>query len=125
MVTMSCNRDWLDRVADANEMAEGEAISPISLPVMILDVIGELKQENIGPQIWNAINEICALVGEKNAPTNPKMCEYCRPANDHEREQCSAYGAALPVDLPRSCPKCGRAHLRCAVLPRRTEPNWS
>lgn len=120
LVTMSRDRDWLDRVADVSEMAERAASSPISLLAMLPDVIGELKQENIAPQIWNAINDICALTrslaGEKNAPGNPKICGYCGTANDPESELCAACGAALPVDLPRLCPKCNRAHTSDALF---------
>jgi hypothetical protein len=31
-------------------------------------------------------------------------------------ELCMAYGAALPVDLPRVCPKCHRAHTSDALF---------
>jgi hypothetical protein len=120
LVTMSRDRDWLDRVADVSEMAERAANSPFSLLAMIPDVIGEMTQENIVPQIWNAINDICALTralaGEKNAPANPKVCGYCGTANDPELELCVACGAALPVNLPRICPKCSRAHTSDALF---------
>jgi hypothetical protein len=120
LVTMSRDRDWLDRVADVSEMAERAANSPLSMLAMIPDVIGELKQENIAPQIWNAINDICALTrslaGEKNAPGNPRVCEYCGTANDPDLERCISCGAALTVDLPRKCPKCNRAHTSDALF---------
>lgn len=120
LVTMSRDRDWLDRVADASEMMERGASNPLSLLAMIPDVVGELRQENIAPQVWNAINDICALTralaGEKNAPVNPKVCEYCGTANDPELELCTRCGGALPVDLPRVCPKCRRAHTSDALF---------
>ncbi|MFZ5923071.1 MAG: zinc ribbon domain-containing protein [Chloroflexota bacterium] len=120
LVTMSRDRDWLDRVADASEMAERAASNPFSLLAMIPDVVGELRQENIAPQIWNAINDLCALTrslaGERDAPANPKVCDYCGTANDPEFESCAMCGAALPVDLPRVCPKCGRAHTSEALF---------
>lgn len=120
LVTMSRDRDWLDRVADASEMAERAARNPLSLLAMLPDVVGELRQENIAPQVWNAINDICALTrslaGERDAPANPKICGYCGTANDPEFESCAACGAALPVDLPRTCPKCSRAHTSDALF---------
>jgi hypothetical protein len=120
LVTMSRDRDWLDRLADASELAERAASRPFSLLAMIPDIAGELKQENIAPQIWNAINDICALTqalaGEKDAPKNPKICLYCGTANDPQLEQCLACGAALPTDLPRVCPKCGRGHTSEALF---------
>ncbi|MBI5352420.1 MAG: zinc ribbon domain-containing protein [Chloroflexi bacterium] len=120
LVTMSRDRDWLDRTADASEMMERAASSPLSLLAMIPDIVGELKQENIAPQIWNAINDLCALTrslaGEKNAPGNPKVCPYCNTANDPELELCSSCGGALPTDLPRICPKCKRGHTSDALF---------
>jgi hypothetical protein len=120
LVTMSRDRDWLDRVADSSELIERAATNPISLLALVPDVIGELKQENVTPQVWNAINDLCALTralaGEENAPKNPKICPYCGVANDPELEQCEACGAALPSDLPRICPKCGRAHTSEALF---------
>jgi hypothetical protein len=120
LVTMSRDRDWLDRVADSSELVERAASSPLSLLALIPDVIGEMKQENIAPQIWNAINDICALTrslaGEEDAPRNPKVCAYCGTANDPEEELCIACGAALPSDLPRLCPKCGRGHTSEALF---------
>lgn len=120
LVTMSRDRDWLDRAADASEMMERAASSPLSLLAMLPDIVGELKQENIAPQIWNAVNDLCALTrslaGERNAPGNPKVCEFCGTANDPEFESCVSCGAALPVDLPRTCPKCKRAHTSDALF---------
>jgi hypothetical protein len=120
LVTMSRDRTWLDKSADAAEMVERAASNPISLLALLPDVIGELGQENIAPQVWNAINDICALTrsfaGEKNAPANPKVCEFCGTANHPELELCSSCGAALPVNLPRICPKCTRAHTSDALF---------
>jgi len=120
LVTMSRDRDWLDRSADASELLERAATNPLSLLAAIPDIVGELKQENIAPQIWNAVNEIFALTrslaGEKNAPINPKVCQYCGIANDPEFETCVGCGAALPANLPRVCPKCKRQHTSDALF---------
>jgi hypothetical protein len=120
LVTMSRDRDWLDRVADASEIAERAASNPLSLLALLPDIAGELTQENVTPKIWNAVNDLCALsrslAGERNAPVNPKVCEYCGMANDPELELCDGCGAALPVDLPRCCPKCGRGHTSEALF---------
>lgn len=120
LVTMSRDRDWLDRTADASEMMERAASSPLSLLAMIPDIVGEIKQENITPQIWDAINDLCALTrslaGEQNAPGNPKVCAYCGKTNPPELELCNACGAALSTDLPRVCPKCKRAHTSDALF---------
>ena len=120
LVTMSRERDWLDRTADASEMAERAATSPLSLLAMIPDIVGELKQENITPQIWNAINDICSLTrslaGEKNAPGNPKVCGYCGTTNDPDLELCDQCGASLTTELPRVCPKCKRGHTSDALF---------
>ncbi|MEW5872142.1 MAG: zinc ribbon domain-containing protein [Chloroflexota bacterium] len=121
LVTTSRDRNWLDKVADASEMIERAANgNPLSLLAMIPDAIAELGQENLAPEIWDAINELCslsrALAGERNAPGNPKVCTYCQVANPPDAEQCLACGAALPVDLPRHCPKCGRAHTSDALF---------
>jgi hypothetical protein len=120
LVTMSRDRDWLDRSADASELAERAATNPVSLLALIPDIVGELQQANYAPQIWDAINDIFALsralAGEQDAPRNPKVCAYCGVANDPALEQCIACGAALPVDLPRICPKCGREHTSDALF---------
>jgi hypothetical protein len=115
LVTMSRERDWLDRVADGGEMIErAVAGNPVSLLAMVPDLIGELGQENLAPKIWDVINDICALsrqlAGEKGAPGNPLVCPYCETPNPANSQQCMACGGQLPVDLPRICPKCGRAH---------------
>jgi predicted amidophosphoribosyltransferase len=79
-----------------------------------------MKQENIAPQLWNAINDICALTrslaGERNAPANPKVCPYCGIGNETEQETCGGCGAALLVELPRVCPKCSRQHTSDALF---------
>lgn len=120
LVTMSRDRNWLDKTADTSEMLERAATNPLSLLAMIPDVIGELQKENVVPAIWNAINDICALsrmlAGEEKAPQNPKVCVYCDYANPHEESACLACGAPLPVDLPRVCPKCARAHTSDALF---------
>jgi hypothetical protein len=120
LVTMSRDRDWLDRVADASELLERAATNPVSLLALLPDVIGEMKQENLPPKIWDAINDLCALsralAGEKDAPKNPKICTHCQTANDPGLELCTSCGAPLPVDLPRVCPKCGRAHTSDALF---------
>ena len=120
LVTMSRDRDWLDRTADASELLERAATNPLSLLAALPDVLGELNQENVAPHIWNAINDICALTrslaGERNGPANPKVCLYCGVANDPKFETCVGCGAALPVDLPRACPKCGRGHTSDALF---------
>ena len=121
LVTMSRDRDWLDKVADTSELiaraADGDLLS---LLAMIPDVVGELRKENLAPEVWNAINEIFslsrALAGEKDGPENPKVCQHCFTANPPENERCLACGAALPVDLPRVCPKCGRGHTSDALF---------
>lgn len=121
LISMSRDRDWLDRVADAGEMIERAAAGkPLSMLAMIPDLVGELRQENITPAIWDAINDICglsrALAGEKGAPGNPVVCLHCKVANPPGSEQCLACGAPLPVDLPRVCPKCARAHTSDALF---------
>ncbi len=120
LVTMSRDRDWLDRVADSSELIERASNNALSLLTLIPDIIGEASQENPTPQIWNAINDICALTrslaGEDNAPLNPKVCAFCGTANDAELEQCLACGASLPSDLPRVCPKCSRGHTAEALF---------
>ena len=120
LVTMGRDRDWLDRAADASEMMERASKNPLSLLAMLPDIVGELKQENIAPQIWNAVNDLCALTrslaGEKDAPANPKVCAFCNTANDPEHEMCISCGAALSTDLPRVCPKCKRGHTSDALF---------
>jgi hypothetical protein len=120
LVTMSRDRDWLDRLADSGDMVERAASNPISLLTLVPDIIGEARQENIAPKIWDAINDICALTrslaGEDKAPPNPKVCVYCGTANDPSLELCLACGAVLPSDLPRICPKCGRGHTAEALF---------
>jgi Double zinc ribbon len=120
LVTMSRDRDWLDRVADSSELVERAASNPLSLLALVPDVIREMKQENITPQIWNAINDLCALTralaGEEKAPRNPKICHYCGVSNNPDLVDCVACGAALPIDLPRVCPKCGRSHTSEALF---------
>jgi len=120
LVTVSRERNWLDKAGDASELIERAASNPLSLLALIPDVIGEINQENIVPQIWDAINDLCALTralaGEKNAPHNPKVCDYCGTANDPNLESCAMCGAALPSDLPRACPKCGRGHTSDALF---------
>jgi len=120
LVTLSRDRNWLDKAGDVSELIERAASNPLSLLALIPDLIGEISQENIAPQIWDAINDLCALTrslaGEKDAPENPKVCEFCGTANDPQLEACAACGAALPSDLPRICPKCGRGHTAEALF---------
>jgi hypothetical protein len=121
LVTLSRDRNWLDRTADAGEIIERAAAgNPISLLAMIPDALGELRQENVTPQIWDAVNEICALsralAGEEDAPGNPVICEYCQTPNPPGSGRCHACGGALQVDLPRVCPKCGRNHTSDALF---------
>jgi hypothetical protein len=120
LVTMSRDRDWLDRTADASELAERAATNPLSLLALIPDIVGEIQQTNYAPQIWDAINDIFALsralAGEQDAPRNPIVCTHCGIANDPALEKCIACGAPLPVDLPRLCPKCGREHTSDALF---------
>jgi hypothetical protein len=120
LVTMSRARDWLDRVADSSELMERAASKPLSLLALVPDVLGEMKQENLAPLIWDAINDLCALTrslaGEEKGPHNPKICQFCGMSNNSELEACVACGAALPTDLPRVCPKCGRGHTSDALF---------
>ncbi len=120
LVSMSRDRDWLDKAGDAAELIERAASNPLSLLALVPDLIGELGEENITPQVWDAINDLCALTralaGERDAAQNPKVCEYCATANDPELESCLMCGAALPTLLPRSCPKCGRGHTSDALF---------
>jgi len=121
LVSMSRSKDWLDRMGDAGEMIERAAAgSLLSMLAMIPDVIGELREESVIPQIWDAINDICALsralAGERNAPGNPIVCPYCQLPNPSGSADCSSCGAPLPVDLPRICPECARAHSSDALF---------
>jgi hypothetical protein len=120
LVTMSRSRDWLDRLADTSELIDHAASSPFSLLALVPDILGEVKQDNLAPMIWDSITDLCALsrslAGEENAPQNPKICQYCNMANDHIREECIFCGAALPLQLPRVCPKCGRSHTSDALF---------
>jgi ribosomal protein L40E len=121
LVTMSEDRDWLDKAGDTGEWIERAASgNVISLLAMVPDVIGEVQKENITPAIWDAVNDLCgltrALAGEEHAPLNPKVCSYCQTANPPQAEICQSCGAALPIDLPRVCPKCGRGHTSDALF---------
>ena len=121
LVTMSRDRDWLDKSGDVGELiARAAGGDFLSLLAMVPDLVGEFQQENMAPQIWDAINDICALTralaGEKNAPRNPRICRYCETANPPDCDQCLACGAALPVDFPRTCPKCSRGHTSDALF---------
>jgi len=111
---------WWRTDGDPAYMLYAVAVNIIFLLAMIPDVIGEISQENIAPQIWDAINDMCALTrslaGEKDGPQNPKVCEFCGTANDPSLESCAACGAGLPSDLPRKCPKCGRGHTSEALF---------
>ena len=120
LVTMSRDRDWLDKAGDAGQMIERAATRPASLLAMIPDVLGELRGENLVPQIWDTINDLMALsralAGEEGAPRNPVVCPFCGVANEPDREVCAACGGPLPVVLPRVCPKCGRSHTSDALF---------
>lgn len=121
LVTLSQDRDWLDRASDVTGLLERAASGkPFSLLAALPELLGELTKENIAPQIWDAVNDLCslsrALAGEKNAPANPKLCPYCGVSNPPELEMCQGCGGALPVDLPRACPKCGRGHTSDALF---------
>lgn len=121
LVSMSRDRNWLDKIADSSELIErASRQNLLSMLAIVPDVIGELSQENLAPQIWAAINDLCALsralAGERNGPQNPKVCSFCGMANPPENNACSACGAALPVDLPRICPKCERAYTSDALF---------
>jgi len=121
LVTMGRERDWLDRASDVTETLERAAAGkPLSLLAMLPELFAENGKENLAPQIWDKINDICALTrslaGEKNAPLNPVVCLYCKTPNPHGEESCQACGAALPVELPRVCSKCGRGHTSEALF---------
>ena len=121
LVTLSQERDWLDRVSDAGDLLERAASGKaFSLLAALPELLGELGKENLAPQVWSAVEELCALsrafAGEKNGPANPKVCPFCGTANPAELDQCQACGGVLQVDLPRVCPKCGRGHLSDALF---------
>jgi hypothetical protein len=120
LVTMSRERDWLDKAGDSAQWMERAASSPFSLLAMLPDVLGEARKDNLPQQVWNAVNDLMALsralAGEKNAPANPKICPHCNTANDPALELCASCGAPLPVQLPRACPKCGRQHTSDALF---------
>lgn len=122
LVTMSRERNWLDKAADTSEMMERAANSPLSLLAMIPDIVGEMSQENIAPKVWDAINDLCSLTrslaGEKNAPRNPKVCTFCGTANDPELELCVACGGSPPHRLASGMPKMQPGtYIRCPILP--------
>ncbi len=120
LVSMNYNHDWLDKAGDTLELVRKASTDPWTFFTMLPDVMAELTQENIAPQIWDAINDLCALTralaGERDAPLNPKVCEYCGSANDPQLDSCAMCGAGLPNDLPRQCPKCGRGHTSEALF---------
>jgi hypothetical protein len=121
LVTLSQDRDWLDRVSDAGDLLERAASGiPLSLLAALPEILGELHKDNLAPQIWDAVNDLCALTralaGEKDAPANPLVCPFCGTANPAATEKCFSCGGALPVDLPRVCPKCGRGHTSDALF---------
>lgn len=120
LVTMSRDRDWLDRAADASELLERAARNPLSLLTALPDIIGEMRGGNLVSSIWDSINDLCSLSrslsGEINAPRNPKVCPFCQTTNPAEMDHCQACGGPLPADLPRVCPKCGRTHTSDALF---------
>lgn len=121
LVTLSQERDWLDRASDAGDLLERAASGkPFALLAALPELLGEFSKENLAPLVWGAVEDLCALsralAGEKNAPLNPIVCLYCGTPNPAGAEQCQACGAALGVDLPRVCPKCGRGHLADALF---------
>ena len=120
LVTMSRDRDWLDRMADSSELIERASSNVLSLLALVPDLIGVMKQENLAPLIWDAINDLCALTrslaGEEKGPLNLRVCQYCGTANAPELEECVACGGALSMDLPRVCPKCRRGHTSAALF---------
>jgi len=61
LVTMSRDRDWLDRAGDVGQMIERAATNPISMLTMLPDILAEMTEENLAPKIWNVINEIMSL----------------------------------------------------------------
>jgi hypothetical protein len=121
LVTLSRGRDWLDKAGDVGELiARAAAGSPLALLALVPDVIGELQKDNLAPAIWEAVADICALsqalAGEKDAPQNPTICEYCLVANPPSEERCLACGAPLPVTLPNRCPDCGKLYTAAALF---------
>jgi hypothetical protein len=110
LVTMSRDRNWLDKLADSSEILERASNNPLSLLAALPDIAGELNKENLTPVIWDAINDICALsrslAGESDAPKNPIVCEYCQAVNESTATTCADCGGKLAVSLPRKCPKC-------------------
>ena len=120
LVTMSRDRDWLDRAGDIGDILDRAAAHPGSLLAMIPDVLGELNSENLTPKVWNAITDLMSLsrslAGEAHAPENPKVCPFCGTANPASAEKCLSCGGVLPFDLPRVCPKCGRGHTSDALF---------
>jgi hypothetical protein len=121
LVTLSQDRDWMDRASDVGELLERAATGkPFALLAALPEMLGELNKENLAPQIWAAVEDLCALsralAGEKNAPLNPKVCPYCGTANPAGYNQCQACGGVLEVNLSRVCPKCGRGHLADALF---------
>jgi hypothetical protein len=121
LITMSQDRDWIDTASDIGGMIERAAAGkPLSIVAMIPEVLGEIGKKNLPTQIWDAINDICSLsrslAGEKNAPQNPRICQYCQTPNDSSVENCISCGAALPVEFPRVCPKCKRQHTSDALF---------
>jgi hypothetical protein len=120
LVTMSRDRNWLDKIADSGEILERASTNPISLIASLPDIVAELSEENLSPAIWNAINDICALTrtlaGENNPPENPIICDYCKTNNDARAVTCSSCGSMLTIPLPRKCPKCMREHTSDALF---------
>ncbi len=49
LVTMSRDRNWLDKAGDTSDMIERAASNPASLLGMLPDILGELNQENLHP----------------------------------------------------------------------------
>jgi hypothetical protein len=121
LVTLSQERDWLDRASDVGDLLERAASGkPLSLLAALPEIFGELSKENLAPQIWDVVNDLCALTqslaGENNAPANPLVCPFCGTSNAAGTEKCASCGGALPLDLPRVCPKCGRGHTSDALF---------
>jgi hypothetical protein len=47
LVTKYLDHDWLERFADSSELIEPGLSSPLSLPVYMPDIIGEMKENNL------------------------------------------------------------------------------